>query len=314
MVKLLLKCINSEKLDSGNYYSKFVIDSLNPGQGITIGNQLRRVLLGELGKKAITAISIKGVKHEFALIPGVREDILEILLNLKGIVLKSKSKETEFATLKVQGPTIITADSIKLTGDSEIINLNHYIATLSENLIIEFEFKIEYGIGYKLANQIPEEIEQKDFISIDAIFMPVRKVEFKIDNIYDKKGNITERLFLEIWTDGSILPIDAIKLAANNIINLYTSLIENKPKKIIETIEQVNQSSNMESYQNISIDELELSVRSYNCLKKARINNVADLLKYSPKKLLELRNFGKKSANEVFSILKDRFGLIFREN
>lgn len=314
MIKLLLKCINSERLDSGSYYSKFRIDSLNPGQGLTIANQLRRVLLGELGKKAITEISIKGIKHEFAVIPGVREDILEILLNLKGIVLASKSKEPEFASLKVMGPAIITADFIKLTSDSKIINPNHYIATLSENKVLNFDFKIEYGIGYKLTNQIINETEQENFISIDAIFMPVRKVEFKIDDIYDKKGNITERIFFEIWTDGSILPINALKLAANNIISLYSSLLENKPKKIAKSLEQINQLTGAEPYDNISIEELQLSVRSYNCLKKAQINNVADLLRYSPKKLLELRNFGRKSADEVFSLLKTRFGIIAKEN
>ena len=312
MGKLLLKCINSERLDSGSYYSKFSIDSLDLGQGITIANQLRRVLLGELGKKAITAVSITGIKHEFAVLPGVREDILEILLNLKGIVVSSKSKDTEFASLKVQGPAIITADLIKFKGDSKIINPNHYIATLSENYILEFEFQIEYGIGYKLNNPIIGEIEQKDFLSIDAIFMPVRKVEFQIDNIYDKEGNITEKLFLEIWTDGSILPIEAVKLAANNIISLYSSLISNKPKKITE-IEDGNQFNISEPYHDILIEELQLSVRSYNCLKKAQINNVGDLLKYSPKELLKLRNFGRKSADEVFSVLKNRFGIIFND-
>ena len=142
--------------------------------------------------------------------------------------------------------------------------------------------------------------------------MPVRKVEFQIDNIYDKEGNITEKLFLEIWTDGSILPIEAVKLAANNIISLYSSLISNKPKKITE-IEDGNQFNISEPYHDILIEELQLSVRSYNCLKKAQINNVGDLLKYSPKELLKLRNFGRKSADEVFSVLKNRFGIIFND-
>ena len=314
MSKLLLKCINSERLDSGSYYSKFCIKALSPGQGLTIANQLRRVLLGELGKKAITEVSIQGIKHEFAVIPGVREDLLEILLNLKGIVLTSKSKKPEFASLKVMGPAIITADLIKMSSDSKIINPNHYIATVSENKILKFDFKIEYGIGYKLVNQIIKKTDQDNFLSIDAIFMPVRKVEFKVDDIYDKKGNITERLYFEIWTDGSILPINALKLAANNIINLYTSFLEKKPKKILKPIEQVTKATAIEPYNNISIEELQLSVRSYNCLKKAQINNVADLLRYSPKKLLELRNFGRKSADEVFSLLKTRFGIIVKEN
>ena len=312
MNNISIKCRKSEKIHSGACHGQFLINYLQPGQGITIGNQLRRVLLNDLGGIAISAVKIIGITHEFSTIPGVREDILEILLNLKGIVLKSKIKDSQFGRLKVQGPSVITADLIKVPSNVEIINPNHYIATLSENNILEFEFQIEYGIGYKLSNQVIEEREQKEFISIDAIFMPVRKVEFQIDNIYDKEGNITEQLFLEIWTDGSILPIEAVKLAANNIISLYSSLISNKPKKITE-IEDGNQFNISEPYHDILIEELQLSVRSYNCLKKAQINNVGDLLKYSPKELLKLRNFGRKSADEGFSVLKNRFGIIFND-
>ena len=311
MNNLSIKCLKSEKLQSGLCYGQFLINALRPGQGITIGNQLRRVLLGDLGGKAISAVRIAGVRHEFSTIPGVREDILEILLNLKGIVFKSQTKELEFGRLKVQGPIIVTADLIELPSGLEIVNPNHYIATISSSSILEFEFKIEHGTGYKLASQLFSE-EDENFLQLDTIFMPVQKVDFKIENVYDNTNNITERLFLEIWTNGSILPFDALKSAAEIIIGLFTSLIENKPIQENKEIKSDTGSLSIEPYTNIAIEELQLSVRSYNCLKKAQINTVGDLLQYSPEKLQELKNFGRKSADEVFSTLKNKLGIVLK--
>ena len=313
MKNLSIKYIKSEELEFGNYYGQFLISSLNPGQGITMGNQLRRVLLSDLGKKAITAVRIKGVKHEFSTIPGVREDILEILLNLKGIILKSDSKEPEVGYFKVQGPTVITADRIKFSEGSTVVNPNHYIATISSSITLEFEFKIEYGTGYKLASQDSLK-STENFLELDTIFMPVRQVEFKIENIYDKTRDITERLFIEIWTDGSIAPNEAITDASHIIINLFKSICENKLeiKKSGDDIFEEPTAPNIEPNTNVVIEELQLSVRSYNCLKKAQINTIGDLLQYSPAQLMELKNFGKKSAEEVFSILKNKFGIILK--
>lgn len=310
MNNLSLKCLKSEKLQSGVCYGQFLINCLHPGQGITIGNQLRRVLLGDLPGKAISAVRIAGVRHEFSTIPGVREDILEILLNLKGIVFKSQTKKLQFGRLKVQGPIVITADLIELPDDLEIVNPNHYIATISSSSIIEFEFKIEEGTGYKLASQLFLE-EDENFLQLDAIFMPIQKVDFKIENVYEN-NSISERLFIEIWTDGSILPLDALKSASQIIVNLFISLIENKPNDNNETIKIENRSLIIDPYTNIAIEELQLSVRSYNCLKKAQINTVGELLQYSPEKLQELKNFGRKSADEVFSTLKKKFGIILK--
>jgi len=313
MTNLSIKYIKSEELEFGNYYGQFLISSLNPGQGITMGNQLRRVLLSDLGKKAITAVRIKGVQHEFSTIPGVREDILEILLNLKGVILKSDSKEPEVGYFKVQGPAVITADQIEFSERSTIVNPNHYIATISSSITLEFEFKIEYGTGYKLASQGYSK-STENFLELDTIFMPVRQVEFKIENIYDKTNNITERLFIEIWTDGSIAPNEALTDASHTIIDLFKSLCENKleiRKSGDDKFEDAT-AANIEPNTNVVIEELQLSVRSYNCLKKAQINTVGDLLQYSPAQLMELKNFGKKSAEEVFSILKNKFGIILK--
>jgi DNA-directed RNA polymerase subunit alpha len=311
MNNISIKCLKSEKIQSGTCHGQFLINSLRPGQGITIGNQLRRVLLGDLGGIAISAVRIAGVSHEFSTIPGVREDILEILLNLKGIVLKSKTQETQFGRLKIQGPSVVTADLLQLPSNLEIVNPNHYIATISTSNILEIEFKFEYGIGYKLASQAFSD-EADNYLQLDTIFMPVQKVDFKIENVYDTANNITERLFLDIWTNGSISPNDALESAAKIIIDLFTLLINNKDTNENTQLETKTRAISMEPYTNIAIEELQLSVRAYNCLKKAQINTVGDLLQYSPEKLQELKNFGRKSADEVFSTLKNKLGIILK--
>jgi DNA-directed RNA polymerase subunit alpha len=311
MNNISIKCLKSEYIDSGACHGQFLINSLRPGQGITIGNQLRRVLLGDLGGVAISAVRIAGVSHEFSTIPGVREDILELLLNLKGIVLKSKTQDTQFGRLKIQGPAVITADSIQLPPNLEIVNSNHYIATISTSNILEIEFKFEYGTGYKLASQILSD-ETENYLQLDAIFMPVQKVDFKIENVYDTTNIIYERLLIDIWTNGSISPNDAIKSAAKIIIDLFTLLINNKDTNEKNQFDSKTRSINIEPYTNIAIEELQLSVRAYNCLKKAHINTVSDLLQYSPEKLQELKNFGRKSADEVFSTLKNKLGIILK--
>jgi DNA-directed RNA polymerase subunit alpha len=311
MNNISIKCLKSEQIQSNACYGQFLINSLQPGQGITIGNQLRRVLLGDLGGIAISAVRIAGVTHEFSTIPGVREDILEILLNLKGIVVKNKTQDIEFGRLKVQGPSVITADLIQLPSNLEIVNPNHYIATISTSNILEIEFKFEYGTGYRLAAQTFLD-EADNYLQLDTIFMPVQKVDFKIENVYDAANNITERLFIDIWTNGSISPNDALESAAQTIIDLFTLLINNKNMNENNQLETKTESISIEPYTNIAIEELQLSVRAYNCLKKAQINTVGDLLQYSPEKLHELKNFGRKSADEVFSTLKNKLGIILK--
>jgi DNA-directed RNA polymerase subunit alpha len=311
MNKIYIKCLKSEKIQSGACHGQFIINSLKTGQGITIGNQLRRVLLGDLGGIAISSVRIAGITHEFSTIPGVREDILEILLNLKGIVLKTKTKTTQFGRLKIQGPRVITAGLIQLPSDLEIVNPNHYIATISTSNILEIELKFEYGTGYRLASQSFSE-EDENYLQLDTIFMPVQKVDFKIENVYDTNHNIIEKLLLDIWTNGSISPNDALQSAAQIIIDLFGLLISNKETTKSNQLNLKTQSISIEPYTNIAIEELQLSVRAYNCLKKAQINTVGDLLQYSPEKLQELKNFGRKSADEVFSTLKTKLGIILK--
>ena len=309
MNTISIKCLKSKKLQSGSCHGQFIINFLNPGQGITIGNQLRRVLLNDLGGVAISAVRIAGITHEFSTIPGIREDILEVLLNLKGIILKSQTEHTQFGRLKIQGPCVVTADLIQLPPNMEIVNPNHYIATISTANILEIEFKFEHGIGYKLASQITLD-NPEDYLKLDTIFMPVQKVDFKIEDVYDTNNNVSERLLLDIWTNGSISPNKAIESASQIIIDLFSILINNRTINENNQLEQKIEPMDIEPYTNIAIEELQLSVRAYNCLKKAQINTVGDLLQYSPEKLQELKNFGKKSADEVFSTLKNKLGII----
>jgi DNA-directed RNA polymerase subunit alpha len=310
MTNISITCLKSEQIESGSCHGQFLINSLKPGQGITIGNQLRRVLLNDLGGVAISAVRIAGVSHEFSILPGVREDILEILLNLKGIVLKSKTRTSEFGRLKIQGPAVITADLIQLPSNLEIVNPNHYIMTISTSNILEIEFKFEYGTGYKLASQTFLE-ENENYLQLDTIFMPVQKVDFKIENVYDN-NDISERVFLDIWTNGSISPNEALKSAAKLTMDLFSFLVKEKDTEKKPELKPKIRSISIEPYTNIAIEELQLSVRAYNCLKKAQINTVGDLLHYSPEKLQELKNFGRKSADEVFSTLKNKLGIILK--
>ena len=312
MNNLYIKCLKSEKNESGSMYGQFLINSLQPGQGITVGNLLRRVLLSDLGGTTITAVRIAGVKDEFSIIPGVLEDILEILLNLKGIVFKNRTTDISFGRLKIKGPAVITADSIQLPSNLEIVNPNHYIATISTSNVLEIEFKFEYGTGYKLAGQTFCE-KSEDFLQIDAIFMPIQKVDFKIENIYDNSNSITERLFLNIWTNGSLSPEDAILSASRFIVELFNSIMENKFTQQIDKVEVAKDNLiPINPHINIAIEELQLSVRAYNCLKRAEINTIGDLLEYSPEKLQELKNFGRKSADEVFTTLKNKLGIVLK--
>lgn len=306
-----MECVKSNKIESGQMYGQFLIDSLSLGQGITIGNLLRRVLLGDLKGTAITGVRIAGVKDEFSLIPGIREDILEILLNLKGIVLKSEIFSRQFGRLRVHGPAVITASSIELPPEVQIINPNHYIATISNSHIVEIEFKIESGTKYQLANELFSD-KFEDFIETDAIFMPVQKVDFKVENVYDKSNVIKERLIIDIWTNGSISPEQAIFSGSNLIINLFKSITDQKINNEKENLLEKNPIKPIDPYTHIAIEELQLSVRPYNCLKRAQINTIGDLLDYSPEKLLELKNFGRKSADEVFTTLKNKLGIVLK--
>jgi DNA-directed RNA polymerase subunit alpha len=311
MTNLGIKFLKSEKTESGVTHGQFLMSALRPGQGVTIGNVLRRVLLSEIKGTSITAVRFAGISHEFSTIPGVREDILEILLNLKGVVIEGNIAGPEVGRLRIQEPAIITADLIQLPPHLNIVNPNHYIATLSKRSIIEIEFIIEGGVGYRLANKTFDDTLD-EYLQIDAIFMPVQKVDFKIENIYDDYNQVTERLIVDIFTNGSITPEQAITKATKHIIDLFTLIDKNRMTAVVQTPRAKILVNTKDQYVNLRIEELQFSVRSYNCLKRAKIDTVADLLEYTPKTLLELRHFGRKSCDEVVTILRNKLGIILK--
>ena len=306
MTALNFQYFKSSVEESGKLTGHFLLQSLEAGQGLTIGNALRRVLLSNLEGTAITGIKIPGIAHEFSTIPNVREDVLEIFLNLKQVVLKSENQKPIFGTVTIEGPGVITASSIKFEDeDIEIVNPNQYIASFSGDETLTFEVKVEKGIGYQFAEQANNN-DDLDFLSIDAVFMPVLKVNYKINNVYLGYSKTTESLILEITTNGSVSPEKALSEAAQKLMTWFSFLTNEQnlaPQKEVE-VEPIAQNDV------ILIEELQLPVRAYNCLKRAGINSVDDLVNYSQEEIREIKNFGKKSAQEVFQALKDKFDIV----
>ena len=303
MAQFEIECVESKSDTARDQYGRFILQPLDQGQGITVGNALRRVLLSDLEGSAIVAVRIAGINHEFSTIPGVREDVLEILLNLKEVVLKSYTKEPSIGRLRVQGPAIITASNFELSPDVEVIDTDQYIATICNNNILEMEFRIEPGKGYQLVEKFMDDTSV-DFLQVDAIFMPVKKVNYSVEEIRYDQNSLKDKLTLEIWTNGSISPQEAIGQSSTILTNLFNPLktihFKSEEESFLPEGTRINQ---------ILIEELQLSVRAYNCLKRAHIHSVADLLDYSQEDLLEIKNFGQKSAEEVIDALQKRLGI-----
>lgn len=304
MAQFKIECIESNTDTDRSQYGKFVLEPLERGQGTTVGNALRRVLLSNLEGAAITSVRVAGVNHEFATITGVREDVLEILLNLKEVVLKSYTHQKQIGRLLVPGPATVTAGHFELPSEVEVVDKNQYIATLAPGATLEMEFQVERGCGYRAVERSRDEAAAVDFLQIDAVFMPVRKVNYTVEDArvggYEEK----DRLILEIWTNGSYTPQEALSQAATILVDLFTPL-----KDItLESIKS-DQNDDIDPTSQIPIEELQLSVRAYNCLKRAQINSVADLRDYTQEDLLEIKNFGQKSAEEVIEALQKRLGI-----
>ncbi|PSB01156.1 DNA-directed RNA polymerase subunit alpha [Merismopedia glauca] len=304
MTQFQIECIESKTETNYGQYSKFVLEPLERGQGTTIGNALRRVLLSNLEGAAVTAVRIAGVNHEFATIPGVREDVLEILLNMKEIVLKSYTHQPQTGRLTAQGPGRVTAANFKLSSEYEVVNPNQYVATLSEGADLEMEFRIETGKGYKAIDKLREEGAAIDYLQIDAVFMPVQKVNCTVEDMRVDGSLEKDRLILEIWTNGSLTPQEALSKAAVILLDLFSPL-----KNMDLAPPDQSPSDTPDAKNQIPIEELQLSVRAYNCLKRAQINSVADLLEYTYEELLEIKNFGQKSAEEVVEALQRNLGI-----
>ena len=292
-------------------YGKFVVGPLERGYGNTLGNCLRRILLSSLPGAAVTSIKIDGILHEFSTIPGVKEDVTEIILNLKKLALSLDGDESVRALINVSGPAEVTGADIQADGSVEIFNPELHIATLEKNATLTIEMTIAKGRGYVPADQNKDETTPIGVIPIDSIYTPVRKVNYTVE--HTRVGQVTdfEKLTLEIWTDGSISPKEGVSIGAKIMfdhLNLFIGLTENMDQYATMVDRPTDKK---EKALEMSIEELELSVRSFNCLKRANINTVEELTKKSELDMMKVRNLGKKSLDEITHKLED-LGLGFR--
>ncbi|OGB64941.1 MAG: DNA-directed RNA polymerase subunit alpha [Caldithrix sp. RBG_13_44_9] len=303
------------ELDESSFsanFGRFIVQPLERGFGVTLGNVFRRVLLSSLQGSAITAIRINGVQHEFSTVKGVKEDVVEMILNLKEVRIKLLNKRPDKVTLNLKGPLDLKAGHIGAnTTDFEILNPDHHIATLNKEANFELEIRVGKGRGYVSAEENKPLEASIGLIPIDSIFSPIRNVHYNVENVRVGQRTDYEKLILEIQTDGSITPDDALTYAGKIIkdhvqlfINFEIEPEEEETQEIDEEILRVKKLLRM------SVDELELSVRSHNCLKNANIKSISDLVRLDESELLKFRNFGRKSLQEIQDIL-DKKGLYF---
>ena len=291
-----------------NKYGKFVIEPLERGYGITLGNSLRRIMLSSLPGTAVSHVKIKGVLHEFSSIPGVKEDVTEIIMNIKNVVIKNNSDtfEPKQAYIDVVGERVVKAGDIKVDGDIEIVNPDLVIANLSgPDAKLEMELTIVNGRGYVSLDKNKEADAPIDVIAIDSIFTPVERVNLTVQNT--RVGQVTDydKLTLDVYTNGALAPDEAVSLAANLLVEhlkLFVDLSENA--RLVDVMVE-STTDEKEKVLEMNIDELELSVRSYNCLKRAGINTVQELINKTPEDMMKVRNLGRKSLEEVLAKLKE---------
>lgn len=294
--KPTIECIFS---DEDANYGKFVVEPLESGYGTTLGNSLRRILLSSLPGVAVTSVKIDGILHEFSTIPGVKEDVTEIILNLKKLAIKLNGENTKRVLINSIGPKEVTAADILGDSDVEIFNPDLHIATLEENATLIMEINLARGRGYVPADMNKDENTPISVIPTDSIYTPVRKVNFTVQNT--RVGQVTDydKLILEIWTDGSITPSEGVSIGAKIMqehLNLFVELTDSTENMEIMVEKEENQK---EKALEMTIEELELSVRSFNCLKRAAINTVEELTHRSEEDMMKVRNLGKKSLDEV---------------
>lgn len=300
-----------EKNDE-NTYGKIVVEPLERGFGTTLGNSLRRILLSSLPGAAVTSINIQGILHEFSAIPGVKEDVSEIILNIKDISAKKNVPEPVEVFIDAKGPCEVTAGDIVTGVDVEIVNSDLHIAYLEAGATLQIEMTMESGRGYVVSDRNKKEGQTIGRLPIDSIYTPVKKVNFAVENTRVGNRSDFDKLTLEVWTDGTIHPDESVSLGAkilNEHLNLFISLTEHINNVEIMVTKEVDEK---EKVLEMSIDELDLSVRSYNCLKRAGISSVEELTEKSEDDMMKVRNLGKKSLEEVLKKL-DELGLSLRK-
>lgn len=307
-----VKCLESNTNKISGLSTTFCLEPLSKGQGITVGNSLRRMLLSAIPGIAVVAVRILNVDHEFSIIPGVKEDVLMILLNLKVLKFKGKISQPTIVRLNFQGPGIITAQDLELGCDVALVDPQQYIATVTDTNILEMELLLDAGEGYNLKFSETDKLlsnNSRGFLPIDAVFNPVKKVNFFVETLKEEKSADTERLILEIVTDHTITPEEALTVAATKLSTIFSSIKVADIGEITPSIEAFPVIDKKATLENVLIEELELSVRAYNCLKRANIHTLGELTTYSKTRLLEFKNFGQRSADEVCETLQKRFNL-----
>lgn len=295
-------------------YGKLVAEPLERGYGITLGNALRRVLLSSIEGAAVTAVKIPGALHEFSVLKGVKEDVVDVILNIKKLRFKIHSGNNKIAFIRTKGTHLVTGAHVQCDASFEVLNPEQIIATLDKDTSFEAELFIKKGLGYAQAEANKDENMPINMIAVDSIFTPIRKVNFVVEKTRVGRATDYDRLIMEIWTDGSITPEKAISQAATIIIevaNLFVLEYEdieeepvNIPTSEENTLVPVAQNDPVYNVNLLkSVDELELSVRSYNCLRNANIKTIADLVQKTEQEMLRTKNFGRKSLNEIKEIL-----------
>ncbi len=300
--------IEIEEISEDNKYGRFVVEPLERGYGTTLGNSLRRIMLSSLPGTAVSFVKIKGVLHEFSSIPGVKEDVTEIIMNIKELCIKnnSTSQEPKIAYIEASGNCVVTAADIKVDSDIEILNPDLVIANLSgPDAVLDMELTIRNGRGYVSADKNKELDSAIDMIAVDSIFTPVERVNLTVENT--RVGQITDydRLTLDVFTNGTLAPDEAVSLAAKVLsehLALFIDLSESA-QQLDVMVEKEEDDKDRAIV--MSIDELELSVRSFNCLKRAGINTVKELCDKTPEDMMKVRNLGRKSLEEVLGKLKE---------
>ena len=300
--------IEIAEISEDNRYGKFIVEPLERGYGTTLGNSLRRIMLSSLPGSAVSYIKIKGVLHEFSSIPGVKEDVTEIIMNIKELAIKnnSSSNEPKQAYIEFDGEGVVTAADIHVDSDIEILNPDLVIATLSgSEARFEMELTITKGRGYVGSDKNKKEDTSIDVIAVDSIYTPVERVNLTVENT--RVGQITDydKLTLDVYTNGTLAPDEAVSLAAKVLsehLNLFIDLSENAKSAEVMVEKEDNEK---EKVLEMNIDELELSVRSFNCLKRAGINTVEELTNKTPEDMMKVRNLGRKSLEEVLNKLKE---------
>lgn len=301
MIEIERPRIETEELSNDNTYGRFVVEPLERGFGTTLGNSLRRVLLSSLPGVAVKSIKIDGVVHEFSTVPGVKEDVTEIVLNIKGLIAKLHCDGPKTVEIAAEGPCIVTADSIKCDSEVEILNPDLHIATLGEGAKLYMELVLDKGRGYVSGERNKQNMPQGVIgeLAVDSIYTPVLKVNFNVEPTRVGQSIDYDKLTLEVWTNGVITAQEAVSLAAKVLtdhLNLFVDLSD-KGKSTEIMVEKDDKGK--EKVLEMTIEELDLSVRSFNCLKRAGINTVEDLLSKSEEDMMKVRNLGRKSLEEV---------------